>query len=428
MCVWQTLLSEGRSYEKNKARFLKSLCAFPHETGLFLLAQESSPKVRVIRISALSWLYSMLILNRWAFTSLGEGSFGRVWMYFVSWGDFGFTRRSLIGTILEESGLNGVLKNEYVFSYLFTGLLLTFAYVLMTNFVLRSIKLSGNVLLVAIVFDSPAFFTHLAYSTGSLDLAVIIIFILGTLYARHPFTLAVVTLVGVLTHEIFVFLVPALLMTHLLASDDQRMKKLRSISILVSAAVSTFLIVTFGRTNVSRESFESVMAMRIPNSVGRFPLWSGYFEVTSGTGANRRMANELLSDFSRNWLWTLLPIAYLLFLLWILVRFSNTPIRTKALTIISAVTPLVTLLIAYDFYRWLCISAIAALILILVCVKQSLIQIPRRAFATLLVFSVLAPFGGAGLSRPFPFHQEISERVFISNQVGDSGQYQVGTK
>ena len=71
---------------------------------------------------------TFLILNRWIVTEIREKSFGRLWQYYVSWGDFGFFRRGFLGTILTETGLNSLFTNEYVFAYIFYAIMLLAAY------------------------------------------------------------------------------------------------------------------------------------------------------------------------------------------------------------------------------------------------------------------------------------------------------------
>ena len=43
-------------------------------------------------------LYSFAVLNRWVFTDLGFLSYGRLWQLNISYTDFGFFRRGLMGT------------------------------------------------------------------------------------------------------------------------------------------------------------------------------------------------------------------------------------------------------------------------------------------------------------------------------------------
>ena len=54
----------------------------------------------------LGMMFSIIILNRWLVTDLGLLSFGRLWQLYVSYADFGFIKRGLLGSLLSESGIN----------------------------------------------------------------------------------------------------------------------------------------------------------------------------------------------------------------------------------------------------------------------------------------------------------------------------------
>ena len=60
--------------------------------------------------------YSFLVLNRWIVSDLGLLSYGRVWQLYISWSDFGFFRRGLVGTLLSETRINTLFENEYIFA------------------------------------------------------------------------------------------------------------------------------------------------------------------------------------------------------------------------------------------------------------------------------------------------------------------------
>ena len=69
-------------------------------------------------IFAIAVLASFVVLNRWALTDIGLLSFSRVWQFYVSYEDFGFVRRALVGTVFSVTGLNSILQNEYHFALL----------------------------------------------------------------------------------------------------------------------------------------------------------------------------------------------------------------------------------------------------------------------------------------------------------------------
>src|SRR5687768_6709432 len=111
--------------------------------------------------SLLAGVLSLLIMNRWLVTDLGIYSFGRVWQYYVSYTDFGFIRRALIGTLLSVTTLNSLFTNEYVFSYVFYGATLVLLICLVAVFMYRHID-KFSMLSCLVVFLSPSFILQAA--------------------------------------------------------------------------------------------------------------------------------------------------------------------------------------------------------------------------------------------------------------------------
>lgn len=380
-----------------------------------------SPYRQVVVLSAISWGYSMLILNRWAFTDLGVRSYGRLWMYFVSWRDFGFTRRAVLGTVLSETRINRLFGDEYLFAYIFSGVLLLACLILVTQQLLKAPRLGGNPWLCAAILLSPATFAHLAYSTGSLDLALVTLFLVGSFNVKRPLTLSLVAGIGIVVHELFLFMIPAMVAIFLLRSQSFEARRRSLIFVAGTSTVSILLIAIFGRSNASRQTVNEVMARRMPGAVGEHALWSGYHEIASTLGNNLESFRSLQSQFAESWLWALLPCLYVLCLAWVTWRFLEVIPSRKLLFIGVALAPLLTSIVATDFYRWLSISALTFLILIATTVGLGMMDVPRRALIGLVCFSVLAPFGGAGLGRPFPFHQEIGEKLHAAFTSSASG-------
>lgn len=374
--------------------------------GLFI-----SPQRQVVILSAISYGYSMLVLNRWAFTDLRERSFGRLWMYFISWRDFGFTRRALLGTILSETRINKIFENEYLFAYIFSGVLLLTCLVLVTRQLLANSRLASNPWLCAVILLSPASFAHLSYSTGTLDLPLVALLLVGCFYARRPMTLSLIAGLGIMVHELFLFMVPAMVAVFLLRTQGSKTEQKSLILVSGASMTSTLLVAIFGRSNASRQTVDEVMARLMPGAVGEHPLWSGYLEITSTTGDNLGLLRNLQAEFADNWLWALLPCLYVICLGWVIWRFLEVSPSRRFLYIGVAFAPILTSVVATDFYRWLSVSAIAFLILIATTVGLGMMVVPRRVLIGLVCFSVLAPFGGAGLGRPFPLHQEIGEKI-----------------
>lgn len=370
-----------------------------------------SATARVVGLAAISWGYSMLIVNRWAFTDLGVRSFGRVWMLYVSWSDVGFVRRSLLGTVLTESRLNRLTGDEYLFAHVFWAAMLTVCVVLLAVAILQREPVRRDGWLVAAILLSPAFLSHLAYATGTLDLPLVVLFLLCALYVRNPVGVAALAGLGILVHELFLFMVPAIVVIQVLRLDNPQQVR-RAVAIVGGTAAAVALaVVIAGSLNVPQADYEAVMASRMPSAFGDHPLWSGHFELSSSFGDNQFYVRWLSDEIATSWWWAVVPCLYLLALFWVIGRFTTGPAFQRLLMIAACAAPLLASFAARDFYRWLSMAAIASIVLLVALAGLGRTRIPRFALVALTAFALLGPVGAAGLDRPFPVHQEIVEML-----------------
>ena len=84
----------------------------------------------------------------------------------------------------------------------------------------------------------------------------------------------------------------------------------------------------------------------------------------------------------------------------------------KIIIFIFLVFPILISFVATDFYRWVGMSVNLSIFFAIMYSKIKGDFIPKKMFILLLLFSVFAPLGAAGLERPFPVHQLIIEKFF----------------
>jgi len=120
------------------------------------LTDEKNRHVVIVVLACTVFLISLVFLNRWFITERGIHAFGRVWHYYISYSDFGFSKRALFGTLLTELGLNRIVANEYVFAYIIHALELALLTSLILYFCLRAVPFD-NLVGYAVVFLSLAF-------------------------------------------------------------------------------------------------------------------------------------------------------------------------------------------------------------------------------------------------------------------------------
>lgn len=133
------------------------------------MAMENSYNNKIIIIAIVCGAYSAILINRWIFLDATGPYYGRIWHYYTTWQDLGFTRRSLLGTLLRTTGLQSLFDNEYVFSYLFHSALALLALVLS---IIVALRLRRNLFLTSLLFLSPSMILHQAYNMGNADIAL----------------------------------------------------------------------------------------------------------------------------------------------------------------------------------------------------------------------------------------------------------------
>lgn len=357
--------------------------------------------------------YSYLVLNRWIVTDLGLASYGKLWHFYISYSDFGFFRRGLIGTVFTVTGLNSIFSSEYMFAFAVHHVAIVVLAILVFNFCIRQ-NLTAPIFLFGIAF-SPALIIHSGYTTGSLDVFVLVFALVNILYVRCALIFSLIIVCGVLTHELFIFTIPAqfyaLFLWHRQRVVSFSLLKINFIALL--AAVPIASVVFFGRVSVAESAFNEVMQNRLTEAFDKSSMWSGFFEVSSSVQTNFDSTSFLLSlAVLKNTPFLILPLLYILFLLIRSVGYTQS-VKESVFLCIVILFPLLAFFVATDWYRWISMSANMAILLTLVLASEqgktsSKLNIP------IFLLCFLAPFGAADLSRPFPVHQFLLDKLVVS--------------
>jgi hypothetical protein len=374
----------------------------------------------------ISYVYFLLILNRWIITPKGLASFGRLWQFYISYSDFGFIRRGLLGTILSKTKINSIMTHEYLFVLLFVAILGGVVAYILYIFLCRSSFNRASALAVAL---SPALLPHFGYAADNFDtLAFVIASILIMNITNIP-VVVIGVFIGILMHEIFMFYVPLLLAllffesrtgeygSERSESGDYRKYLTRVVVILVTCAVAYGSLKLFGARGVNQAEFEAVMTRKIPIAAGKNAFWSGYFELFSTLRENIEFSAEPLSRLlSLSAIkYIIVPSIYLLLLLSVITHWlRKRDVLLLLLIVGAALAPLAISVIGADFLRWECMSCNAALLAILFIAWRLQTQIATPTAYVMIAFFLLAPFGSNPLERPLPVHQMIAEKFFPS--------------
>ncbi len=354
-------------------------------------------------------IYSFLVLNRWIVTDLGLLSYGRVWQLYISWSDFGFFRRGLVGTLFSETRINTIFENEYVFAFLVHHFAILTLSILLAVYCLQR-GITNILFLIGLAF-SPALIIQSGYNTGALDVFVLLVALINILFVRNVFLFCLLLVVGVFIHELFIFTIPAqLYVFHFLGSHGKRLSPtlVNALPALVSV-VALVVVGLFGKTGFPEEPFNAIMQQKLPTAYGQHGLWSGYFEVSSTVAGNLLSSGQVFSLFnSSNYIFLLPGFLYILILIARGWKLTSSRLETLIL-IIAVLFPLLIAFVASDLHRWVGMSANMALLLTLRLMQGDGSKVARWN-VVLCGFCLLAPFGAAVLERPFPMHQFVIEK------------------
>lgn len=361
-------------------------------------------------IFAAAAIFATLILNRWVVSDLGLLSFGRVWQLYISYADFGFMRRGFVGTLLSETGANSIFSNEYVFAHVVQFVALSVLALLAAVFCIRN-RLNNPLFVFGVAF-SPAFLTHSGYATGTLDVFVLLIALTNILFVRSYVTFSALILVGIFTHELFLFTLPAQFFAlHLHYRSGKSALSPAYLVPVTSVVAATAIILLFGLVRVPEAEFQEIMRAHLPHAKEQHVLWSGFFEVGSSVERNLSASHELFLAVKEGRILFLLPLLlYVGVLTMRALRYARSSGET-ALLLAAVTTPLLVSFLANDFQRWVAMSANMALLVTLRLAAREGDELSKWNLV-LAAFCLLAPFGAAELERPFPLHFFLIEKLW----------------
>lgn len=362
-----------------------------------------------------SFIVALAVLNRWIVTPLGLMSYGRVWQNHVSYMDIGFARRCLWGTLLTLTGLNKIPANEYSNAFFIHGIgLLALTLGIAIHMHGNAKKLTTAH--VFIVFFSPAFILHLAYSTGTVDYVLACLLFASGLYVRSFWILGLLAAAGALIHEAYLFFVPFLALNNVLLLSGGRCPGLRDLTwrmipTFFPPALAMLTVKIFASPIPNKLQFETLMHHKLPIAAYQHRLWSGFFEIFSSIADNTQTPNRLAAIFLHHFTDIVIPLLYALILCTLICR-SKSSISARFLPFYatSLLLPLSISVIASDHLRWICMSAQLCLLSMITLQSSGILSISPKRLIQLLPFSLVAPFG-VDPRDPFPIHRFILEKL-----------------
>lgn len=375
-------------------------------------------KIKIFIVFFISLSGALVFLNRWVITDIGVFSFGRVWQYYVNYFDYGFSRRALLGTILDTTGVNNLIENTYYFAYIFYAANIVILSTLVLLYFLKN-RVFNNIYAYMLVFLSPAFILQSGYLTGTQDIHLLIILTIIFLYVRRWFVFLILSAIGLFIHELYIFMLPAAIISLYIKRNNGFEVKIKEIFIGITVfAILIFLLVfiVFSGADIQQEQFELTMSGKLGEASYNHPLWSGYYEIFSSVESNTKGSMSLYLNFLDSLKYWFIPVFYAVSFALINSVYSKVEIWKKIIIFLSLILPMLAFIVATDIYRWVGMSVNISILYLISYSNQNRCAIPEKLIILLLTFSVLAPFGAAGISRPFPAHQLILEK-YLSTKV-----------
>lgn len=373
--------------------------------------------IKIFIVFFISLSAALIFLNRWFVTDIGYYSFGRVWQYYVNYFDYGFSRRSLIGTIIDTTRINNLIENPYYFSYVFYALNIVLLSTLVFFYFIRN-RVFNSIYPYMLVFLSPAFILQSGYLSGTQDIHLLIILTIIFLYVRSWFVFLLLSIIGLLIHELYIFMLPAAIISLYIKRNNGLEIKVKELSISIAiflTLISLLIFIVFYSVDIQKEQFELIMSEKLGEAAYNHTLWSGYYEIFSSVESNTTGSIEFSSGLLDNFKYILIPVFYAVLFAFLNSFYSKVEIWKKVIIFFSLILPIFAFIVATDFYRWVGMSVNLSILYLISYSSQNGCAIPKKAIVFLLIFSLLAPFGAAGLERPFPAHQLILEKYLISN-------------
>ncbi len=354
----------------------------------------------------LSTVYSLAVLNRWGTSPVGLKAFGRVWHLYVSYGDFGFARRALLGTVLSLTGANRLINNEYYFAYAAHSVATIMLSICILIFFLQN---KASNIFIFLVFMSPVLLTQSAYATGTQHVFIMLMFFIAAVWIRNDLGLALWSALAVMIHEAFLFLMPALIAIQLMQGQPD-LRRLPSLTapFIPAALLALYLVMHPGV--FEPKHFETIMAAKLPNAVGKHLFWSGYFELYGKTSENVSLGILEQQIKPHEYVYFIIPFLYTFFAIFFAVEHLKNR-YVMAICAIALAFPISISFVAFDYYRWIGLAGAAALVAIMVSYRDGPRRLDWTKCAILACFSLFAPFGVFVVDRPFPVQQMAFEAI-----------------
>jgi hypothetical protein len=296
---------------------------------------------------------------------------GMLLQYLIDYGEFGFVRRGLVGTLVPGDPALGATPAVLAAATAPAVLVAAVTAPLLARLADRGLAFALAV--------SPALFWQLGYDLGRLD-ALNLLIALGIALCSWRWALAAAPLMLLIHEAAAAIFVPVLFALH--------WRRFGLDAALVAAGIGVLAVTAALVALAARPDPE---ALRAAYPAGA--PWSGGVFATSIAGSIEGAWRHLTEQRSAQQFWMLAPPALYLAALVFTVARALRPVAGAWFALAAALTPLLLSLVATDLARWIALAGTNAILVALVIARETPVRAPRTAVTALAVAGVLGPVG-----------------------------------
>ncbi|AXN31881.1 hypothetical protein [Vibrio coralliilyticus] len=313
--------------------------------------------------------------------------------YAINYIDFGFVKRGLIGSFYKI--INGSFSQESLFLFQFSFIILL---VFVTHFLFLKFNLNNRFVYIVFIL-SPATFMQFGSDFGRFDPILVSIFMLSIIYRSNSFVFIIFSILGILTHEIYIFaLLPAAFILYLLERNSLVSFKDIVIGVIKSRdfyilIASIILIISMGYYELGYEKIlDTFSQSKLPPSYIEFYKgWSNVHIWTSSISDNLSFASQRLSLTVDTVYMIFIYLIMLVYLHVIGVDFK----KPKYYIILVSSFPMFFL--GTDWARWLAFIYVSIFLIFITTEGCKAKNISNKS---ILIFSLYGPLGVGGYLPP----------------------------
>lgn len=312
--------------------------------------------------------------------------YGMVLQYLVDYGDIGFVRRTLIGTLVPGDPALGVTP---------AVLAAATAPAVLAAAVMAPLlaRLADRGLAIALAV-SPALFWQLGYDLGRFD-TINLLIALGILLSPWRWALMAAPVMLLVHEAVAVILMPVLFALH--------WQRFGLGAPMVAAGVAV-LATTAALVGLSTRPDEAVVRAAYPAAKAE-SAWV----YAAGVEDNLMLAWRHVTEHrSARQFWMLVPPALYVTALVVVVARMLRGVTGAWLPLAAALSPLLLPLLGADYARWIALAASNVILVALLLGRETPARLPRAALVVLVAAGAAGPIG---ILFGFPAWQFLPERL-----------------